>query len=368
MRIALVVAGGVDPSGVYRVIPALLALIRRLTVHHEVRVFALNQEPRPARWDLLGAQVENIGHGHTRTRGVLAIRAAHRARPFDLIHAIWSSSPGLVAVAAARMLGVPSLVHVAGGELVSLPAIAYGGRLTWKGCLRESAVLRAASQVTAASHPMIRALASLGIAASRVPLGVDLEAWPAREPQPRAPNRPARLVHVASLNRVKDQGTLLRALAALRRSGVEFEMHIAGEDTLGGEVQALAARLELAAHITFHGFLPQHALRPLVEAADLMVLSSLHEAGPAVMHEAAALGVPTVGTAVGHVAEWAPEAALAAPTGEPTLLAQQVAALLEDEGRRLRVARAARALAMRENADYTARSFEAIYERLIARG
>ena len=368
MRIALVVPGGVDPSGVYRVIPALLALIRRLSAHHEVRVFALNQEPSPARWELLGAQVENIGRGHTRTRCVLAIRAAHRVRRFDLIHAIWSASPGLVAVAAARMLGVPSLVHVTGGELVSIPGIAYGGRLTWKGCLREAAVLRAASQVTATSRPMISALAALGIPARRVPLGVDLEAWPAREPEARAPRRPARLVHVASLNRVKDQGTLLQALAVLRRSGVQFEMHIVGEDTLGGEVQSLAQRLDLSSHITFHGFLPQHALRPVVAAADLMILSSLHEAGPAVMHEAAVLGVPTVGTAVGHVAEWAPEAALAAPTGEPIQLAHQVTAVLEDEPRRLRLASAAHALAVREDADYTARTFEAIYESLLARG
>jgi hypothetical protein len=66
VRIALVVPGGVDASGEYRVIPALLALIRSLTRRHEVDVFALAQEPVPGCWDLLGARIHNIGVRRTR--------------------------------------------------------------------------------------------------------------------------------------------------------------------------------------------------------------------------------------------------------------------------------------------------------------
>jgi glycosyltransferase involved in cell wall biosynthesis len=368
MRIALVVPGGVDPSGEYRVIPALLALVRRLARAHDLQVFALRQQEQPARWELCGAQVWNIGARHSRLRGIRAICAEHRVRPFALVHAIWSSGPGVVAVAAARILGIPSVVHVAGGELVALPAIAYGGRLTWKGRVREAAVLRCAAQVTAASGPMIATLRALGVAADRVPLGVDLEVWPPRQPVRRDPAARARLIHVASLNRVKDQSTLMRALLALRESHLDFEMHLVGEDTLGGEMQALAERLGLGAQVRFRGFLPQRSLRPLMEASDLMMISSCHEAGPLVLHEAALVGVPTVGTAVGHIADWAPQAALAAPVGDAGALARHAAALLGDEELRLRVAHEAWTLAMRENADYTARSFGAIYERLTARG
>jgi glycosyltransferase involved in cell wall biosynthesis len=364
MRIALVVPGGVDPSAEYRVIPALLALIRRLARLHDVQVFALEQQPQPGRWPLLGAEVHNVGAGAPRRRGVQAIRAAHRVRPFDVIHAIWSGSPGLVAVAAARLLARPSLVHVAGGELVALPAIGYGGRLSWKGRLREAAVLRAASAVSAASGPMISALAALGIAARLVPLGVDLESWPPRPPVPRAAGARARLLHVASLNRVKDQPTLLRALAGLRESGIDFELHVAGADTLGGEIQTLAQRLGLGDAVTFHGFLPQRLLRPLVAGSDLLMMSSLHEAGPLVLHEAAALGVPTVGTAVGRIADWAPGAARAVPVGDAAALAREAVALLRDEPLRLRLAHAAYGRAMEENADRTAHDFEALYARL----
>jgi glycosyltransferase involved in cell wall biosynthesis len=368
MRIALVVPGGVDPSGENRVIPALLALVRRLARTHDLQVFALRQQALPGRWELFGAPVQNIGARRSRLRGVRAICAEHRMHPFDVIHAIWSGSPGLVAVAAARILGVPSVVHVAGGELVALPAIAYGGRLTWRGRLREATVLRAATQVTAASGPMITALAALGVVAHRVPLGVDLEVWPPRQPVRRSALTRARLIHVASLNRVKDQPTLLRALAALLESGLDFEAHLVGEDTLGGEIQAFAEHLGLTPRVKFHGFLPQRSLRPLMEASDVMMLSSRHEAGPLALHEAAVVGVPTVGTAVGQIADWAPQAALAAPVGEARMLARHAAALLGDEELRLRVAHQAWNLALRENADHTARAFEAIYGRLTTHG
>jgi glycosyltransferase involved in cell wall biosynthesis len=368
MNIGLVVPGGVDPSGEYRVIPALLALTRRLARNHELRVFALHQQVQPGRWDLFGAQVWNIGAGHTRRRAVRTILSQHRLRPLDVIHAVWSGTSGLVSVAAARVLGIPSLVHVAGGELVALGDIRYGGRLTWKGRVREAIVLRGATQVSAASGPIIACLAGLGIPARRVPLGVDLESWPTRAPVRRAAQQPARLIHVASLNRVKDQPTLLRALAALRQREVPFEMHIVGEDTLDGEVQRLAERLGLLGRVSFHGFLPQRSLRPLVAASDVMVLSSRHEAGPLALREAAVVGVPTVGTAVGEIADWAPHAALAAPVGAADVLAEHIARLLTDEELRLRIAHEAWMRATREDADFTARAFESIYETLVARG
>ena len=263
-RIAVVVPGGVDQSGEYRVIPALLALIERLSLHNEVHVFALSQEPAACVWELAGARIHNIGARHTRLRAVRAICALHRASPFGLVQAIWSGACGQIAVAAGKMLGIPSLVHVAGGELVALPEIGFGGRQSWRGRTREALVLRAATAITAASGPMIELLAALDLQAQRLPLGVDLRTWPARVPPRRNGSGVARLIHVASLNRVKDQTTLLRALATLRTSGLNFHIDIVGEDTLQGAIQALCAQLGLSARTRFHGFLKQRQLRPVV--------------------------------------------------------------------------------------------------------
>jgi len=366
VRIALVVPGGVDRSGEHRVIPALLALIRRLAASHDVHVFALNQDPTPGQWQLEGARVYNIGAGHTAVRAVRTIASLHRAQPFDLIHSIWSGALGLVAVIAGRICGVPSLIHVAGGELVALRDINYGGRLSWRGRLREAVVLRATSRITAASQPVIQSLAALGLRAERVPLGVDLDTWRPRAPVRRVAGATARLIHLASLNLVKDQTTLMHALSLLRQFGETFQMDIVGEDTLGGAVQALAASLGLSAQVRFCGFLTQAALRPVVEAADIMVLSSRHEAGPLALLEAAVAGVPTVGTAVGHIAEWAPDAAVAVPVADACALAGAVRQLLGDEDLRLQIAKTAHERAVAQDADYTARQFESLYESLTA--
>lgn len=366
MKIAVVLPGGVDRSGESRVIPAFLALIERLARHHELHVFALRQEARPGTWQLAGATIHNAGHS-SRSAGAVVVRALnqldaeHRRRPFDLVQSLFSGSAGFVACVAGAWLRRPYAVHVAGGELARLPDIHYGGRRSWPGRCREALVLRRAAVVSAASEPMIEALRDLGVEARRIPLGVDMARWPAREPESRAPRSAARLIHVASLNRVKDQPTLLRALEHLVRWGHDFHLDIVGEDTLNGETQRLCAELQLAQRVTFHGFLPQSGLRELMARAHVCVMSSRHEAGPLAMLEAATLGVPTVGTCVGHIAEWSPDAALAVPVGEPESLAGALASLLSDEERRRTLGRASLARAMIEDADYTARAFESIY-------
>lgn len=366
MKLALVVPGGVDRSGERRVIPALLALIERLAAHHEVHVFALRQERAPGTWTLRGARIHNIGEGWSRARAVRAILAEHRVSPFVLLQAVFSGACGLVATCAARLLRIPSVVHVAGGEPVSLPDIRYGGRVTWRGRLQESVAMAAATAVTAASEPELELLLQLGIAARRVPLGVDHSRdWPAREPVARGTDEPQRVIHVGSLNRVKDQPTLLRAVARLAADHPAMVLDIVGEDTLGGEMQRLAVTLGLAGRARFHGFLTQRGLHALMRQAHVSIVSSRHEAGPLALLEAAAVGVPTVGTAVGHIVEWAPDAAVAVPVGDSAALAAALRRVLADEALRLRLAQAARLRALREDADYTAACFEKLYSELL---
>jgi glycosyltransferase involved in cell wall biosynthesis len=113
--------------------------------------------------------------------------------------------------------------------------------------------------------------------------------------------------------------------------------------------------------VRWHGTLRHDALRALVDAADVLLVSSRHESGPLVVLEAAVAGVPTVGTDVGHIAEWAPRAAVAVPVGDAEALARETAALLADEPRRLALAAEAQRLALGIDADHTAAAFERIY-------
>src|SRR5690606_32415121 len=132
-------------------------------------------------------------------------------------HALWAAGPGLLGALASRGLGVPMVLTLPGGDVARHPAIGYGGLVTARGRLATRTAAAGARVVTAPSAWLARLAAREGIAAETVPLGVALDRWPPAAPRARAVGAPLRLLHVASLNRVKDQPTLLRALALLRQ-------------------------------------------------------------------------------------------------------------------------------------------------------
>jgi glycosyltransferase involved in cell wall biosynthesis len=365
MKVALLVPGGVDRSGTQRVVPVLLWLVERLAaMGHELHVFAHAQEPEPGEWPLLGALVHNAGRAPRRLRMLAQITAEHRRAPFDVLHAFWVSPAGAVAAVAGRALGVPVLLHLPGGDLTDLREIGYGARSRWRGRAWARLALAGATRITAPSDYIVQQARALGIRAQRLPHGVALDRWPPRPPRPRRPGEPARLLHVGSLNPVKDQETLLRAALRLREMEIPLRLDVIGHDTLGGAVQRRARELGLTGVTHFHGFLPHPELRPFMDRADLLLVTSRHEAGPLVLLEAAVAGVPTVGTAVGHLIEWAPDAAIAVPVGDPSALASETAALLRNEERRLTIAARAHALALREDADFTAHATAALYAEI----
>jgi glycosyltransferase involved in cell wall biosynthesis len=107
--------------------------------------------------------------------------------------------------------------------------------------------------------------------------------------------------------------------------------------------------------------LPGDRLTTLYRNAHLLLLSSRHEAAGVVLLEAAASGVPTVGSAVGYLADWAPERAVAVAPHDPPALAEAVLALLANPAERARLAASAREWALAHDADWTARAFERLY-------
>jgi glycosyltransferase involved in cell wall biosynthesis len=367
MKVGLVLPGGVDRSGKYRVIPCVLWLIERLARVHDLHVFALHQEPEPGRWDLLGAPVQNIGR-HARVRRLTtALLTEHRKAPFDVLHVLWANWSAAVVGVIGKVLRRPVLLHLAGGEIVSIPSIGYGGRLNPARRALFRLAVQTASRVTAASNQLVAQGAALGIAVERLPLGVAVDRWPASPPRQRPPDSTPTLLHVASLNRVKDQATLLRAVAQVLDRGHHFHLDIVGEDTLDGEIQRLAKTLGLGQAVRFHGFLPHDQLRSFFDRAHLLLLTSMFEAGGLVVLEAAAAGIPTVGTAVGHIADLAPAGAVVVPVGDSGALARAIVDLIEDDAKRLQLARAAQLFALERDADWTANRVSEIYAEMVSR-
>jgi glycosyltransferase involved in cell wall biosynthesis len=367
MKLALVTPGGVDESGTEWVIPAFLWLIERLARRHDVHVFAIAQEPHPREWSLLGARVHNVGSaGARRLRFQRAFAREHRRAPFALVHALFGGS-AMHAIPAGMRFGIPVVTHLAGGELVSLADIGYGDLCTVRGRLQTRAVAALSSDISVGTVYMQRLASSLGISARIIPLGVALDRWPRREPRARPPGQPARLLNVSDVRPVKDHRTLLEAAALLRTRGLSFELHLAGWDTTGGAMQRSDTARAVADVTQWHGLLRREALHALMCESDLLLHTSRHEAGPLVVLEAAVVGVPTVGANVGHVAELAPDAAVAVSASDPAALADAVAALLDDEPRRVRLAREAQRRAVEIEADFTMASFERQYADVLAR-
>ena len=365
MKIAILTSGGVDRSGVRNVVPCLLWLIERLVRGgDEVHVFALYQEPQPGVWELLGATIHNAGHRHSGRRMFIQLVAEHRRAPFDVIQSAWSVLGALIGGLAGRILGIPLLVYLGNTELVRFPDI-QTAQSSLRGRIAVRLATSLAARVVTPSGHMLELAHKLGISATRAPLGVALDRWPPAPPRRRDPSAPARLLHVGAIVPVKDHHMLIETATALQARGIEFEIDVIGEDVAGdGAIRRRAEELGVADRVRFHGFIPHYEMRPFFERAHLHIVTSRHEADPLVAVEAAVAGVPTVGTKVGHLAEWAPLAARVVSPRDSAALAQTIIDLLSDEDERMAIALRAQERALAGHADITTGRYREIYAEL----
>jgi glycosyltransferase involved in cell wall biosynthesis len=371
MRIVLIVPGGVDRGASVRVIPVLLALIERLARRHEVFVIAINQEPEACEYDLLGARVVNLGSGegepaHWGRRLVQLLSALNSlGGSFDILHAFWAHPPGSLAIAAGRLIGAPVMISIGGGELVWLPEIGYGGQGTFRSRTAISIALRLAAVVSAPSEYALRSLRKIRDDARWLPLGVDTKFF--QHGVANGSDKEKRILHVASLNQVKDQFILMKAMRQVYDTLPDVRLDCIGMDTLDGKIQRLAHDLGIDDVVRFHGVLPVDELLPFYRKAHVYVQSSLHESMGAALLEASAAGIPVVGTNVGLVAEMSPGAALAVRTSDADALAKAILDVLTCETSRTRIGQAAQKFARTYDAEWSASTLEGIYQQLSRR-
>ena len=111
------------------------------------------------------------------------------------------------------------------------------------------------------------------------------------------PGRPV-VICVARLHVQKDHMTLLRAMSLLPPS---FVLALIGDGPLREDLEKTVGSLGLGDRVTFLGAVSNPY--PLMREADVLVLPSMEEGFGLVAVEAAALGVPFVGSAVGGLRE-----------------------------------------------------------------
>lgn len=376
MRIAVVVTGGLHASGREQVVPSWLALFSRLAKRHDFHAFALRHLPAPQSYPLQGYTVHDLGRpsapfGLTRLAQEQALHRDINANgPFDLVHGLWGDAAGQLAVRMGRAFGMPSLVTFDSGEFVALPAIDYGSQRTARG---RSAITEAsqATRLHVCSEFMAAKAARLGLAPVVIPLttvtaddsnGIE----PVRRGLTSVPPT-LRLIQVASLSKVKNQQALIDTVATLSKT-VDVHLDLVGEDTMDGYLERHARDAGVAERVTFHGFVAQDGLPPLYAAADIYVQTSLHEAAGVSVLEAAAAGLPVVGTRAGYVADWSPDRAVAVDDASAGAIATAILALRNDVERARAMAARAQEWSRRHDAASTAAGFERLYEEMLTTG
>ena len=371
MKIAVVVPG-FSRSSTDWCIPALRGHVDRLAGSgHDVHVFAIRWPPRQTCYRVGPALVHAFDGGQRLgvrvvglwRRVIQGMTAEHRRGGFAVIHAFWADEPGWLAVWTGRRLGVPVVVSLAGGELVAMPDIDYG-LLRLPGRRRAVAwTLRRAASVTVGSRYLME-LARPMLPTSRLdrlvlaPLGVDTARFsPASGDAPtRGASRERPVVlNVGSLYPVKGQMDVVRALARVP----DAELVVVGGGPLRGELRRLATRLGLRDRTRWLGAVPHEQLPAVYRSAAVFVQGSRHEAQGMALLEAAACGVPVVGTPVGVLPEIGSVA-----SGEEGL-AREIGRIVRDETLRRALGQRARVSATeRYDAGATTEQFIELYTRV----
>jgi glycosyltransferase involved in cell wall biosynthesis len=124
---------------------------------------------------------------------------------------------------------------------------------------------------------------------------------------PEGRSRPAELTpsafNVGIVGRVTEVKGIAHALRAMAQVGVQsrLQLHVLGTGPLRDELAGESARLGLSERVHFHGF--QRNILDWIAHLDALLMPSLHEGLPYTLLEAMSLGVPTVASRVGGLAE-----------------------------------------------------------------
>jgi colanic acid/amylovoran biosynthesis glycosyltransferase len=123
------------------------------------------------------------------------------------------------------------------------------------------------------------------------------------EGAPTTPPTARRLVCVGRLQARKGQILLVQAAHLLVRRGIDFELVLAGDGDIRGEIESLVAQLGLAGRVRITGWIGSEQVRNEILAARCLVLPSFAEGLPVVVMEAMALRRPVITTYVAGVPE-----------------------------------------------------------------
>jgi len=306
-------------------------------------------------------------------RALLALWRLMRAFRPHVVHT-HAAKAGLLGRLAARLAGVPVVVHTYHGHVLR----GYFG--PWKTAffrMAERAMARLSDRLVAVSPGVREDLVALKIAPREhfrvVPLGLELESLAGALPRGglrRAHGIPDDVPLVGMVGRlvpIKDVPTFLHAAAKVRQvtPGVRFALVGDGEERQ--LLEDLCARLGMAEVVTFHGW--RRDMQSVYGDLDVVVNTSRNEGTPVALIEALAAGRPVVATRVGGTPDLLGEGehGRLVPAGDPEAVA---AAILDNlrglDGARVRAASGREKVLREHSAERLIGDVDALYRELLA--
>lgn len=290
----------------------------------------------------------------------------------DIVHTHMARA-GFAGRAAARLAGVPVIVHTFHGHVFSGEFDPLSTRLF---IALEQLAARWSDTIITQTQSTRRELAEVHRVARQarmtiLPLGLDLDAF-AHTPRglgvfrrqwgipPDAP-----LVGIVGrMVPVKNHALFLESAAQVRARLPNARFVIVGDGETRRDIEAQIDRLGLRGGVTLTGW--QRDLAPLYSDLDVLVNSSHSEGTPTPIIEALTVGCPVVATAVGGVPDLLGHGSLGrlVPPGSPALLAE---AIVQTLAAPLQHASARELMLSRYGIDRLAADLDSLYHGLLAR-
>lgn len=365
-RIAILVPGGIGKDDN---IPSLLDLICRLGELYDINIYSFSRLTLHPSLNSNLCRVsfppKVIGE-NSLFKSIYffwLIRRDNAQKKFSVVHGFWVMYQGIVAVLAGKLLRLPTMVSLLGGDAVYLPAIRYGNMrnsvyrklIHW--CIGE------ADRVTVLTNFQQRTMNANGIVYKRlsvIPFGVDISKFVFRY---GTISEPIRFSFIGNLNRVKDPFTLIRAFSLLVRK-FACTLTVAGPDMLNGQIVEYARLLGVNDKIQWKGKVPHEAIPSILHATDFLLVTSLYEGEAVVVMEAFASGVVVVGTKVGLLADFGDDRFVVMP-GDAEGLAEKIEKLIVQPPVIRGIQSANRELAEKHEIEWTCSEYRKVYELLL---
>jgi glycosyltransferase involved in cell wall biosynthesis len=249
-----------------------------------------------------------------------------------------TAKAGFVGRLAARLAGVPVVLHVYHGHVF----YGYFGRAQTRAYIAiERLLARLSDRIVTISAAQQRDIAHVYRITSPdkvvvVPLGFDLAGFSAAKRTAMGRFRAAYglaadvplVGFVGRLTAVKDPALFVKAAGRVLERVPDVHFVVVGDGELRPDVEQQVAASGLAERVQLVGW--QRDMPAVYAALDLLVLTSLNEGTPVTVIEALAAGVPVVATNVGGVADVVSDerTGLLIAAGDVDALASAMAALL----------------------------------------